>query len=91
MMWRILLAFFLVVGCAAEDYMADARFAHQHGEFTEAARIFRHFADQGDAWAQFYLGSMYAKGQGVLQDDQETVQCGTAKPPSRDRHRGRAV
>ena len=33
----------------------------------------RQSADQGDASAQFYLGAMYAGGQGVPQDDAQAV------------------
>ena len=36
-------------------------------DFYEAARWFRKAADQGDADAQFHLGSMYMHGRGVKQ------------------------
>jgi TPR repeat protein len=39
----------------------------------EAARWFRHAADKGNAGAQYQLGLMYAKGQGVAKDDKEAV------------------
>jgi TPR repeat protein len=40
---------------------------------AEAVRWIRLAAEQGNAIAQFSLGSMYAKGRGVPQDDAEAV------------------
>jgi len=37
-------------------------------DYAEAARWYRKAADQGDAGAQFDLGLMYCRGQGVTQD-----------------------
>ena len=37
-------------------------------DYAEAAKWFRKAAEQGDAKAQYNLGIMYAKGQGVPQD-----------------------
>jgi len=42
--------------------------AYQCGDYATALRIFRQLADQGDASAQFNLGLIYDKGQGVPQD-----------------------
>ncbi len=42
--------------------------AYQRGDYATALRIFRQLADQGHAKAQFNLGYMYNKGQGVPQD-----------------------
>ena len=38
-----------------------------------AVKWFRKAAEQGGADAQFFLGVMYAKGEGVLEDDAEAV------------------
>ena len=67
-MRRILFAVILVVACAtgaAADSYEDARSAIQRGDYAVAARVFRPFAEQGDAQAQFNLGVMYEKGQGA--------------------------
>jgi TPR repeat protein len=40
---------------------------------AEAARWFRLAADQGDALAQYNLGTMYYTGRGVPEDDAEAV------------------
>lgn len=41
---------------------------YQQGNYKEAARIFKDYAEQGDADAQLFLGLMYEEGQGVAQD-----------------------
>ncbi len=42
--------------------------AYQSGDYAMALQIMRELADQGDAVAQFNLGAMYRKGEGVPQD-----------------------
>ena len=41
--------------------------------YTEAVKWYCLAAKQGDAKAQFIIGSMYATGQGVPQNDAEAV------------------
>jgi TPR repeat protein len=47
--------------------------AYQSGKFSVAADKFRLLAEQGDASAQFNLGSLYRQGQGVPQDDKQAA------------------
>ena len=47
----------------------SAAAAYRRGEYEEAINGFRVLAEKGHAVAQFYLGVMYATGQGVAQDD----------------------
>ena len=47
---------------------SDAIVAYQAGNYKEAARQFRPLAEAGDAEAQYYMGYMYEKGQGVAKD-----------------------
>ena len=42
-------------------------------EDVEAVRRYRKAAAQGDAWAQYTLGWMYANGRGVAKDEREAV------------------
>ena len=42
--------------------------AHNRGDYATALSWYRRAADQGDETAQFILGVMYSKGQGVPQD-----------------------
>ncbi len=47
--------------------------AYDRGDYATALREWRPLAEQGDANAQYNLGLMYRKGQGVSQDDAEAV------------------
>ena len=76
-MRRFFLAMLLVLTCAAgasprsvvaAESLEEAEFTYERGEYTKAARLFGPLAEQGVASAQFYLGVMHEKGQGVRQD-----------------------
>lgn len=76
-MWRGVVTLLVVLvglsGMAPDWVMAaptieEAEFAYERGDYTQAARLFTPFAEQGVASAQFYLGLMYEKGRGVRQD-----------------------
>ena len=43
--------------------------AYERGDFSNAMRMFRLVAEQGDSAAQYNLGVMYHNGQGVPQDN----------------------
>ena len=75
-MRRFLFAVFVVVACAtvaAAGSIEEAEFVYDRGDYTQAARLFRPLAEQGIASAQFNLGVMYARGQGVPQDYQAAL------------------
>ena len=70
------LAVLLALACAtiaSAASLEDAEFAYERGDYTKAARLFRPFAEQRAPSAQFTLGMMYAKGQGVPQDYQAAL------------------
>ena len=72
----ILGSFLIKTGCAIEP--ARLGNIHYAGEgvtqsFTEAMKLYRLAADQGNARAQNNLGYMYANGQGVAKDESEAV------------------
>ena len=48
--------------------LEDATAAADRGDFATALRLIKPLADQGDAKAQFHLGTMYENGQSVPQD-----------------------
>ena len=48
--------------------------AYERGDYDTAVKEFRPLAEQGIAGAQYNLGLMYHKGQGVPQDYQEAAQ-----------------
>ena len=56
----------------ASDF-ATGMEAYKRGDYKTALREWRPLAEQGDAWAQHNLGSMYANGRGTTRDDVEAV------------------
>lgn len=56
----------------AQDYKAGNA-AIDRGDYATAFKHMRPLAEQGDAYAQYWLGALYDFGQGVPQDDAEAV------------------
>ena len=72
----ILLFSTLVLGCPnspATGSFDDARKAYKAGDYKKALEIFKPLVEQGDSKAQFILGVMHGRGQGVPQDYAEAV------------------
>ncbi|MBL0231946.1 MAG: sel1 repeat family protein [Moraxellaceae bacterium] len=66
----------VVLLCAASVSYAglyEGAAAYQKGDYAAALKEFNEAAEQGHADAQFNLGLMYRKGQGVPQDDTQAV------------------
>ena len=51
----------------------DAATAYSRQEYATTVRLLKPLADQGAAWAQTFLGFMYAYGEGVPKDDAQAV------------------
>jgi hypothetical protein len=51
----------------------DARDAFDRGDYATALRLWRDLAAQGNAQAQYFLGSMYGTGRGATKDDAEAA------------------
>ena len=62
----------LVAILVSADYVTDF-FAYLADDYSTALRELKPSAEQGDAGAQYWLGAMYAHGQGAPQDDAEAV------------------
>ncbi|MDE2115800.1 MAG: sel1 repeat family protein [Hyphomicrobiales bacterium] len=58
---------------ARADGLTDALAAGKRGDYVTELRLLKPLADQGNAFAQYNLGVMYATGQGVPKDDVEAV------------------
>jgi uncharacterized protein len=72
----ICLAVALLLGSAGVSWSQDFQkglTAYESGDFATALREWTPLAKQGDAAAQYNLGQMYRKGQGVPQDDKTAV------------------
>ncbi len=60
------------VSATFADY-EKGRKAYKMGDYSTAVKEWQQAADQGDADAQYSLGFMYRKGQGIPQDYAEAV------------------
>ncbi len=58
-------------GCVNFD---AGRAGNERQDYATMLREFRPLAEQGEAWAQYNLGTMYYFGQGVAQDYKAAVQ-----------------
>jgi uncharacterized protein len=58
---------------SSSQLLQQASEALNNKEYQKAFEILKPLADQGNSKAQFELGVMYEKGQGVPQDDKEAV------------------
>ncbi|HEX7044448.1 MAG TPA: tetratricopeptide repeat protein [Burkholderiales bacterium] len=58
-------ALMLAISVPVAADVAAGRAACDAHSYREALRLFRPLAEQGDVQAQYYLGRMYEKGQGV--------------------------
>lgn len=50
---------------------AKALAAYEAKSYREAMRLYRPLAEKGDVEAQYYLGRMYEKGEGVSKDEEQ--------------------
>ena len=64
---------FLTIGTAWGGAREDGFAAYERNDYATAIKLWRPLADKGDVRAQFNLGDMYNKGQGVIQDYKEAV------------------
>ena len=63
----------VITSPAPERSLDDAIAAYERGDYGVALQEFRNFADQNVAEAQYYLGRMYAEGEGVSEDEAEAI------------------
>ena len=66
------LVFLVAASSVAADFAAGWE-AHTRGDYATALREWRPLAEQGHPQAQYNLGFMYNKGQGVPEDDGRAV------------------
>src|SRR5580698_10718410 len=53
--------------------LEDAIAADEKGDYATSLPLLRQLADQGNARAQYILGSMYDEGRGVAQSDADAL------------------
>lgn len=73
-MYRIIAVVLLltVQSAGAVDFWVGSAY-YLSGDFTAALREWRPLAEEGDARAQYYLGIMYANGEGVPENDRQAA------------------
>lgn len=67
---------FAFTGQAMADSQKDAALAdlaYTAGNYGEAVKLYSHLAEQGNADAQYHLGTLYAEGKGVSPDYKEAM------------------
>lgn len=69
----VVLAAILFGRAAQSAPLDDAHAAYIRGDFTAALTVLQPLADQGNAEAQYYVGSMYATGRGLPQSYAEAA------------------
>lgn len=70
----VLITVFLLMGVSGcTKTIEEGRDAYKKGDYKSAYRIFKPLAERGDVGAQFTLGEMQKKGQGVPKGDAEAV------------------
>jgi len=70
-MRRLTASFLLLISISPPFFagdLEDAIATLRRGDYTEALMEFRKLADQGDAEAQYFLGSAYNLGVGMPKD-----------------------
>ena len=76
--WRVIFASIVLslslAAPSAAGPLEDAAAAFVNGDYVTAQRQFRVLADQGNAVAQYNLGTMYFGGKGVQQDFRRGVE-----------------
>ena len=59
---------------ATADSLSDAQSAYAAGHYKKAAKLYMPLAKKGNAEAQFYLGVMYAHGEGMPKNAAKAVE-----------------
>lgn len=68
----VAVALLTATSALAADFEKGVK-AYERGKYKAALRQFRALAEEGHAGALFYLGLMYADGEGVPEDDRQAV------------------
>jgi TPR repeat protein len=66
-------SFIAMAGGAFAASYDDAMTAYDNGDYATALKLLRPLAERGDTNAQYSIGRMYAKGEGVPKDEAEAV------------------
>ena len=56
-----------------EELYAKGIEKYRAGDFSEALMWYEKAAEQGDAWAQYWCGSIYDNGEGIAEDKEKAL------------------
>lgn len=73
LLWVCALALLFLPGLSKAGTFDDGAGAYARGDYAAAVQIWRSLAEKGNRPAQFSLGGLYARGQGVPRDDREAL------------------
>lgn len=69
----LILAVLISVGWVNIAFADVAYKAYKSGSYSEALRLWKSQAEDGDAMSQYNVGLMYANGHGTLKDDKKSI------------------
>jgi uncharacterized protein len=67
--WAVLAIVLTLTICATAGPLEDGMAAYRDKDYAKAASLWTPLAEKGDAAAQYYLGTLFAEGKGVAQND----------------------
>ena len=63
----------MTLGAQAQPGFQDGLLAYHRGDHTVAMEVWRPLADSGDASAQYMVGYLYARGEGVISNSKKAA------------------
>ena len=70
----VLITAFVLMGVSGcTKTIEEGREAYKKGDYKTASSIFKPLAERGDVGAQFTLGEMHSRGQGVPKNDADAL------------------
>jgi TPR repeat protein len=67
------IAFFVLLGAQAQPAFQDGLLAYHRGDHAAAMGIWRPLAERGDSSAQYMVGYLYARGEGVISNSSKAA------------------
>ena len=72
-MKKIVLVLLFIITYSFTNTLEDGKLAYDNNDYIKAFKIYEELASNGNANAQYALGLMHAKGNGVIQDYKKAV------------------
>ena len=72
-MKKIVLVLLFIITYSFTSTLEDGKLAYDNNDYIKAFKIYEELASNGNANAQYALGMMHQKGDGVIQDYKNAV------------------